>query len=406
MLETKNMIVLFGGNKFMKRKNKITTKRCLAAILAAGLTVSMLAGCGNGKSGAFVVDQSDAIITITEDKDTSDIVVNVENPWVDTDKEGVLAATGLDISVPAEATEVKYSYMKTSNIAQATFKYKDNNDWTFRMQKADMIMDISGLYYGWTSQEEVKVSGKEAMMYAYAEGQNASGMLDDMFGVQLVNWYDDTKNITYSLSVSGKNINGIDLQAIVENHFVMGNIINPMPYSVDINNIDNGIYSAAIDKSGIKEADGKLTVTAEIYTEEDYDIVDINRMAEGDVIYINGQTLTVNSISRTDSGIIEVNGGIENGGSALIAVDESNCFVYAGMDMERSYTLQGVTSLAVSKELKLTDKYDPSEDKVYTGSDAVMALKEIVEKDSLTCYDCVIMVEKGEIIEITRLFRP
>lgn len=187
---------------------------------------------------------------------------------------------------------------------------------------------------------------------------------------------------------------------------INGNFIAPNPNSVNTENVDNGNYYVYMDASGISENDGKVTISTEIYTEDSYDIVDVNRMAEGDVIYINGQLLPVKSINKTDSGLIEVNGGIENGGSALRPVDESNCYVYCGMDMESSYTRCGLANLAVSDNVKLIDDRDPAEEKVYTGSDAVSALKEIVKEQPFTYYDGLIRVENGEIIEINRMYRP
>ena len=187
---------------------------------------------------------------------------------------------------------------------------------------------------------------------------------------------------------------------------IEGNYIMPNPCDVDTDDLADGIYHVYIDKSGIDESDGQLTVRAEIYTEDSYDIVDIHCMTEGDAIYIKGQLLPVRSVEQTDSGIIDINGGVENGGSALIAVDESNCFVYAGMDLERSYTLHGITTLAVSDSVKLIDKYDLSEEKEYAGAEAVSALKDIVEEYPLTCYDGTVTVENGEIVEIQRVYRP
>lgn len=203
----------------MKKINAVMTKKCMAAILAAGMSASMLAGCGS--SGAFEVDQEDAIITFTKDEDGSGISVSVENPWVETDKAGVLEATGLDIYAPEEATNVQYSYLTTSDMAQVTFSYAGHDDWTFRMQKSDMFLDISGLYYEWAYQGSTKVAGKEALEYAYVEGADDSGMIDDMFGVQSINWYDDSTGISYSLSVQGNDLNGMDLQVIAENLFAL-----------------------------------------------------------------------------------------------------------------------------------------------------------------------------------------
>ena len=63
-------------------------------------------------------------------------------------------------------------------------------------------------------------------------------------------------------------------------------------------------------------------------------------------------------------------------------------------------------SLAVSDNVKLIDNYDPTVEKVYTGSDAIDALDEIVEDYPLTRYDGLIMVENSEIVEIHRMYIP
>lgn len=188
---------------------------------------------------------------------------------------------------------------------------------------------------------------------------------------------------------------------------IEGRLITPNPYYVDTNNIEDGIYYAFIDKSGINEANDGLTIKAEIYTMDTYDIVDISQMAKGDVIYINGQLFPIDTIEKNDLGLININGGLENGGTALIAEDESNCFVFAGMDAQRSFSRQGIADFAVSENVKLFDYYDdPNEGKEYTGGDVVSALKEMTEEYPLTCYNCSIMVEGNQIIEIKRLFVP
>lgn len=205
----------------MKKGNDFITKRCLAAILIAGVSATMLAGCGT--SGAFVVDQPDAVVTITDNGDGSEATVDIVNPWVDSSKEGVIEATGLNIYTPLEATNAQYSYMTTSNMAQVTFEMNGHDGWTFRKQKTDMLIDISGLYYEWAYQDSVQVAGKEAMEYAYVEGADDSDTIDNLFGVQLINWYDDATGVTYSLSVAGTDLNGMDLQVIAEHLFALEN---------------------------------------------------------------------------------------------------------------------------------------------------------------------------------------
>lgn len=187
---------------------------------------------------------------------------------------------------------------------------------------------------------------------------------------------------------------------------IEGNFIAPYPCDVDTDNIADGIYYASIADSGISETDGIVTISAEIYTLDSYDIVDVNRMAAGDVIYINGQLMPIETVDKLDSGAIEINGGIENMGSALRPEEESNCYVFFGMDDLRSYTCKGVAVLTLSDDAKLFDNSDPTVVNESTGSDVFPALKKLVENYPLNCYNCRILVEDGAIVEINRMYTP
>lgn len=209
------------------------------------------------------------------------------------------------------------------------------------------------------------------------------------------------RNVPFSMESGRLTVEGITYDKIE------GKFIAPNPYNIDVENIEDGIYYACINESGISETDDGLIIEAGIYTMDTYDIVDISQMTQGDVIYVNGQLFPIDTIEKKDLGLININGGLENGGTALIAEDESNCFVFAGMDVQRSYTRQGITSLVAADNIKVIDNCDdPVEGKEFTGSDVVAALKEMTAEYSLTCDNCSIRVENGRIAEIHRIFVP
>lgn len=298
------------------------------------------------------------------------------------------ASTDSDYAAEAEDMAVDESAVETDDaiVEETSFGLKDYEG-----------------FYCYTGTEEIE--GYEVpYTYGYLFNGDGTGVsfiqdvIDFTWNETELHFADRTES--YSMEPGKLIVEGIEYNKI-EGHF-----ITPNSCVVDIDNIDNGIYHAYMSESGIIEADGKCTINTEILTEDTYDIVDINRLAEGDVIYINGQLFYVDSIEKTPSGIININGGIENLGSALIADDESNCFVYVGMDMERSYTSHGMSDLIVSADLKLTDKSNPSEEKEYIGSDAVDALKGLLKEAPLNWNNCTVTVENGEIVEINRLFTP
>lgn len=187
-----------------------------------------------------------------------------------------------------------------------------------------------------------------------------------------------------------------------------GNFIKPEPYMVDIDAMDDGIYSAEIFKDSISETDGVLSIRTEIYTEEIYDIVEINQLAKGDILYIDGMLIEVNTIDTNKWGLLIINGGLEEGGVALKPYDESNCYMYCGIDEEVSYTRHGITTLPVSEDVILTDNStDPSVGTEYSGVEAVKeALDTILSEYILSEDNCKIRVEKGSIVEINKTYRP
>lgn len=343
------------------KKNNI-----LGITAASIISIGMLSGCGNAASTEQKNENTSVTeeTTIAEDTTVVEETTEVENA-TSVENEDVVEGTD-ETSFGLKDYEGLYCYTGTDEIED----YEVTYTWGYQLNG-----DGTGVSY---IQDVIDFTWNETEMH-YADR-------------------------TESFKMEPGKLTVGDMDIVFEK--IDGNFITPNPCDVDVDNIANGIYHAYMGKNDIKETDGKYTIWTNVFTEDSYDIVDINRMAEGDVIYINELLLPVKSVDKTDSGIININGGIENNGSALIADDESNCFVYAGMDMERSYTNQGVTTLAVSDDVKLIDRRNPSEEKEYTGSDAISVLKELVEEEPLNRHNCSIMVENGEIIEITRLYTP
>lgn len=171
------------------------------------LTLSLaLLGCG-GK------DNNPA--EILEGAEKQDKNVAIENPWTESDEKGVLEATGYNVKAPEDATEVRYSFCTDEKMAQVTYQ-KDNIDWTYRIKASSEAEDISGMNYEWNVSEEGTVSGKKAIYMGYSDAKEGSDFIDDVKYIQVVNWYDDLTGVSYSLSASGNDLNGMDIQVYAE----------------------------------------------------------------------------------------------------------------------------------------------------------------------------------------------
>ena len=144
---------------------------------------------------------------------TGEASAQIANPWTQSDRQGVADATGFEMTPPEGAENVAYSYTEADSLAQMTYEL-NSDKWTYRMQEADELTDISGMYYTWDAEEKGEVSGREAIYYSYGGLDNAG---DD---IQVVNWYDAVTGVTYSLSAVGSDLNGMDIQAHAESLYV------------------------------------------------------------------------------------------------------------------------------------------------------------------------------------------
>lgn len=190
-------------------------KKQVCALMLAIMSLSLVACAKTTEQNNDKVD-----VQIEEVNNTdNEVVNNIANPWTTTDKQGVLDATGFNMEEPDGATDVDYSYMAEGKMAQLTYVY-EGADWVYRIQPTEALTDISGMNYTWISDMAGEVSGLEAKYMGYSEQDEESEYIDDMFFVQVVNWYDDAKGVTYSLSASGKNIDGMDIQVYAENLYL------------------------------------------------------------------------------------------------------------------------------------------------------------------------------------------
>ena len=169
-------------------------KRCGLIIILALLS---LCGCGAEKANT----------------------ATIANPWTDSDEKGVLEATGFDLVAPEGATDVIYSYMEEDKMAQVTYNL-DNASWVYRVKPANSLEDISGMNYEWKYNDNGTVSGREAVYMAWSDAPENAEYIDSTQSVQVVNWYDVVPGVTYSLSASGTDLNGMDIQVFAEQLFV------------------------------------------------------------------------------------------------------------------------------------------------------------------------------------------
>ena len=179
--------------------------KIIAAALLLGLTACLFTGCGGNQSPG---------------SDTSDSQsVRVINPMRDITESESHRLCPHSMGVPEGAKNAAWSAIETGSddkagaIVQLTFEDAINR-YTARAQKTDNPeADISGMYYDWTYRSDMTLTNWKRVKGTYCRWVgDASG---DGYA-DLCTWYDSDTGISYSLSVTSDDLDGFDLQAIVE----------------------------------------------------------------------------------------------------------------------------------------------------------------------------------------------
>ena len=147
-------------------------------------------------------------------------------------------------------------------------------------------------------------------------------------------------------------------------------VINPLPETLDVNVLDNCTVAVSLKKGDVYVDDnGKMVMNLTVYSYELYDMVDIASLKENDVIVRKDEEVTITEVERTDSGLVRINGGEENGGFDLISND-STVYYETGMNDIKAYYEIGMVTLPVSDEFEYIDESNPdAEAKIYYPGD-------------------------------------
>lgn len=177
--------------------------------------------------------------------------------------------------------------------------------------------------------------------------------------------------------------------------------IQPMFDGLDLN---DGEYAASFDRANL--ADGVLA-DVHIFSDDCYDIVDIARMAPGDVLEIGGKTVMICTLDEDAYGDKLINGGFDWGGITLCAYDEDNCWMSLEDDDYHSLTERAVETLALDANVAFTDGWDPDAEPIAAkGIDDVTQAIQDSENEDFNELNTKIRMEGGKVVAIDRHFIP
>ncbi|MBR4138521.1 MAG: hypothetical protein IKT88_00990 [Lachnospiraceae bacterium] len=180
-------------------------------------------------------------------------------------------------------------------------------------------------------------------------------------------------------------------------------MINPIP-DTTMENLTDSILSVSLEEGDAYVDDnGIMQMDLKIYTHDKYDMVDISQMKEGDMIITHNEEIEVVSIEQFESGLIFINGGLENGGIDLFT-DENGVYYETGFDDARNWYEVGEATIRVSTDFEGVDNADPEQGEIllYPGS---FLIGEVVNYN-FTPYNTTVRVEGGQIVGMNRVFVP
>ena len=179
--------------------------------------------------------------------------------------------------------------------------------------------------------------------------------------------------------------------------------INPLP-DTTMENLSDTILSISLeDGDAYVDDSGIMQMNLKIYAYDKYDMIDIANLEVGDIIVRHSGEVKVISKEQNETGTIYINGGLENGGFALVT-DDCGIFYETGFNDVKNWYEVGETTIRVSADFKGIDNADLEMGGVviYPGD----FLNGAVKNYNFTPYNTTIRVEDGQIVEMNRVYVP
>ena len=182
-------------------------------------------------------------------------------------------------------------------------------------------------------------------------------------------------------------------------------VINPLPETLDVNALDNCTVAVSLEKGDAYVDDnGKMVMNLTVYSYELYDMVDVASLEENDVIVRRNEEVTITEVERTDSGLVRINGGEENGGFDLVSNDNT-VYYETGMNDIKAYYELGKITLPVSVDFRYIDESEPEKEaKTYYPGDFLTDYAGL--EYNFTPNNTSIVIENGVIIAMNKVYMP
>ena len=182
-------------------------------------------------------------------------------------------------------------------------------------------------------------------------------------------------------------------------------VISPLPSTIDMTALDNCTLAVSFEEGDAYVDDtGAMQLKVTVYDYELFDMIDIANLKEGDTIMIQGNEVVVETMETLESGLIFINGGMDNNGYDLWH-NESGVYFEHWYNNAKAYYPVGEATIKVSTEFNFIDSSDLEKEPVtyYPG--------DFLTSDAGITYgfnpnNTNIVIADGKVVEMTRIYTP
>ena len=181
--------------------------------------------------------------------------------------------------------------------------------------------------------------------------------------------------------------------------------ISPLPETIDLGHLDNCTVAVSLKEGDAYVDDtGAMQMKVTVYTYELFDLVHISQLKAGDTLTIRQQDVPVTSVERDESGLMQINGGLEQGGYNLVTYDDGVFFEILPSDAKYWQEL-GEATMRVSPDFIYTDSSDLDKGEVvYYPGDFLVEGTGIDYNFSPN--NTTIVIENERIVAMNRVYIP
>jgi hypothetical protein len=180
----------------------------LKLALIGSMALALLAGCGKAADEGSAAEVAGEVAAEAEAQGADGENVGLANPWVESSESEILETLGLKLNVPDGATDVTYLMSESLQMMEMDFVL-DGGSYTARVcaDGATEVTDISGMYYEWEYEEDDTVANRPAKVKICMSTDPQA---------EVICWVDAVPGLSYSLSTTGPDLNGLDIAVIAE----------------------------------------------------------------------------------------------------------------------------------------------------------------------------------------------